>query len=259
MNAILAEITARKRQTVAAAKQQAPAEGLLARIAARTDYRPFRQAVARQGAVNVIAEVKKASPSAGVLRAGLDPAALAGIYAANGACAISVLTEEHYFHGSLADLAAVRSAVPVPVLRKDFIIDTYQIYEAAAAGADAILLIAALLNAEELTRFVRTAASVRLDCLVEVHTEDDLGRARACGAAIIGINNRDLNSFAVDIETTARLLPLLPAGAVAVMESGIRTRAEVDRFRGLGVSAFLVGETLVRADDPGATLRSLVA
>lgn len=259
MNAILAEITARKRQTVADAKEQAPVDTLRTRIEARTDFRSFRQAVARRGAVNVIAEVKKASPSAGVLRPGLDPAALAGIYAANGACAISVLTEEYYFHGSLADLAAVRSAVQVPVLRKDFIIDSYQIHEAAAAGADAILLIAAVLTADELKQYMQTAASVRLDCLVEVHTEDELVRARACGAAIIGINNRDLNTFTVDLETTARLLPLLPSGAVAVMESGIRTRAEIDRFRALGVNAFLVGETLVRANDPGAALSSLVA
>lgn len=259
MNAILAEITARKRKTVVAAKMQTPVETLRARIEARTDHRSFRQAVARTGAVNLIAEVKKASPSAGLLRAGLDPGALAGVYAANGACAISVLTEEHYFHGSLADLATVRAAVPVPVLRKDFIIDAYQIYEAAAAGADAILLIAALLTADDLKQHIQTAASMLLDCLVEVHTEEDLSRARACGAAIIGINNRDLNTFAVDLETTARLVPSLPAGAVAVMESGIRTRAEIDRFRALGVNAFLVGETLVRASDPGATLRSLVA
>ena len=259
MNAILSEITARKEQTVAAAKAQTPLDTLRARIQARTDYRDFRQAVARPGVINVIAEVKRASPSAGVLRAGLDPAALAGIYAATGACAISVLTEEHYFHGSLADLATVRSAVQAPVLRKDFIIDLYQIYEAAAAGADAILLIAALLTADELRRFIEVAASVRLDCLVEVHTEDDVTRARAGGAGIIGINNRDLHTFTVDLETTARLLPLLPEGTIAVMESGIRTRAEVDRFRTLGVNAFLIGETLVRANDPGATLRSLVA
>ncbi|MGA2090563.1 MAG: indole-3-glycerol phosphate synthase TrpC [Endomicrobiales bacterium] len=257
MNNILNDIISRTKETLVVKQKDVPITQVRENLEKRTGYRNFRHAVARHTTVNIIAELKKSSPSAGTLRADFDPASLARTYAANGASAISVLTEEHYFNGSLEHLGIVRQNVPLPLLRKDFIIDPYQIYESAAAGADAILLIAALLSADELRMFIKTAANVRLDCLVEVHDEADLSRAIAAGAVIIGINNRDLNTFLVDLETTARLLPLMPREAIVVMESGITTKTDIDRFKTKGVSAFLVGGTLMRSEDPGKTLREL--
>jgi len=257
MNSILCEIIAKKKDGLIGIKKSVPIGHVQEIAAQRTDYRNFRQAVSHRGTINIIAEIKKASPSAGEFQPYFDAALLAKGYADNGACAISVLTEEHYFHGSLAHLAIVRRAASVPVLRKDFIVDVYQIYESAAAGADAILLIAAALEKTELQEYCEIAATMKLDCLVEVHNEDELSRAISCTAPIVGINNRDLNSFTVDLETTARLLPMIPASTAVVMESGIKTKQEIERFKGLGVSAFLVGETLLRSPNPAITLRSL--
>jgi indole-3-glycerol phosphate synthase len=208
--------------------------------------------------VSLIAEVKRASPSAGVLRAGLDPAALAAEYERAGAAALSVLTDARYFQGSLDDLCAVRAAVSLPVLRKDFIISDYQVHEARAAGADAVLLIAAILDNEALVRLYDLAGALGMAALVEVHDELELRRALAVEPAAVGINNRDLHSFRVDLDTTARLRAQVPAGTVLVAESGIGTPADVARLAAMGVDAMLVGEALVRARRPGTAAHKLV-
>jgi indole-3-glycerol phosphate synthase len=220
-------------------------------------------AALRTHAPGLIAEVKRASPSRGLLRADLDAVALARSYAEAGAAAISVLTEERYFQGSLADLKAVRQALDglgegrPPLLRKDFIFDMYQIFEARAYGADAVLLIAAILNPGLLTSFISLARSLGLECLVEVHDEPELERALTAGAEIVGINNRDLRTFEVDLATTERLRPLAPPEVTVVAESGVHTRADVRRLAALDVHGVLIGEALVVADDPAEKIREL--
>ncbi len=206
----------------------------------------------------LIAEVKRASPSRGVLRPSFDPVALAKTYVAGGAAAISVLTETNYFHGSIGHLAAIRDEVHIPLLRKDFIFDPYQIYESSAYGADALLLIVAILSQEQLEEFLSLSHSLGLRCLVEVHNEDEVERALLSQAKIIGINNRDLHTLTVDIDTTHRLRPLIPEQRVVVSESGISRRSDVERLRGWGVNAVLVGEALVTADDVQTKMRELI-
>jgi indole-3-glycerol phosphate synthase len=218
--------------------------------------RRFRDAVAVRPAI--IAEVKKASPSSGVLAAGFDPAHIAATYASGGAAALSVLTDAKYFQGSLADLTAARAATQLPVLRKDFILDETQIAEAFGAGADAILLIAAVLDVPTLRRLRLFAETVGIDVLVEAHNETELDTAIESGATLLGVNNRDLHSFSVSLETSLRLAPRIPPGAIAVSESGIRTRDDVRRLMDAGYSGFLVGEHLMRAPDPAAALRELL-
>jgi indole-3-glycerol phosphate synthase len=208
--------------------------------------------------VRLIAEIKRASPSRGPLRADLDPVALATVYEANGAAAVSVLTDCRFFRGSLADLRAVRAQTTLPVLRKDFVIDPYQVYEARAAGADAILLIVAALDARQLADLYDLARELGMDALVEVHSEAELGRALSVEPAIVGVNNRDLRTFEVDLETTARLRPLVPPDVVFVAESGVRSNADVQRLAALGAHAMLVGEALVVAPDVGRAVRELV-
>jgi len=208
---------------------------------------------------HIIAEVKRASPSKGLIRSDFDPVEIARRYADNGASALSVLTEERFFQGSLVALEQIRGAVSVPLLRKDFIVDRYQLFEARGFGADAVLLIAAALSPAQLEDLRQEARALELDVLVEVHTGEELERALAAGARIIGINNRDLRTFAVDLATTERLLPAVPPGVVVVCESGIESAAQIDSFEKLGVRAFLVGETLMRAADPGAKLRELLS
>lgn len=218
----------------------------------------LRAALSRTGQLNIIAEIKRASPSKGELRMEIEPAEVARAYAAGGAAAISVLTEEDYFRGSLADLRAVRAAVALPVLRKDFIFDEWQVYEAAAAGADALLLIVAALDDERLTRLRRlTEDELGMDALVEVHTLAELRRAETCGARIIGVNNRNLHTFEVSLATSVALLAARSTDALFVSESGLRTAAELRRLSALGCHAFLIGETLMRAADPAAALRDL--
>jgi indole-3-glycerol phosphate synthase len=211
----------------------------------------------RRGPVRVIAEVKQASPSRGVIRRDFAPAALAQAYAAAGAAAVSVLTDGPFFQGSLADLAAVRQAVCLPVLRKDFHVDAYQVWEARAAGADAVLLIAATLTDAALQALLALAQTLTLTALVEVHDRRELARAVAAGAAVIGINNRDLASFEVSLATTFDLLGDVPPEAVLVSESGIGRREDVVRLGEAGVDAVLVGEGLLREADVGAALRRL--
>ena len=258
----LAEIVGRKRLRVEAARRAVPIEEIERRArAARRDAAPraLGSALRREGRLNVIAEFKRASPSKGVIREGASPAAVAAQYAEGGAVAVSVLTEEDGFRGSLEDLRAARAAVSLPVLRKDFIFDEYQIFEAADAGADAVLLIVAALEDEQLLRLRRLAEDeLRMDALVEAHTEEELRRALDCGATLVGVNNRDLHSFNVSLETSARLARLAPANVLLVSESGIRTRDDLLRLRALGYRGFLVGESLMRAESPADALRSLI-
>lgn len=214
-----------------------------------TRYGLFRQAIARPGAVNLIAEIKKASPSKGVIRQDFNPGVLAGAYEAAGAAAISVLTEEDYFMGKPAHLKLVSEKFNTPTLMKDFIIDKGQIYEARYCGASAALLIMAALSDDEVRRFLALGERLDVDCLVEVHHEEELARALDCGAGIIGINNRDLRTFTVDIAVSERMIARIPAGKVIVSESGISNHAQVVRLQQAGVHAVLIGETFLRERD----------
>jgi indole-3-glycerol phosphate synthase len=252
---ILDRIIETKRREVAERKEKTPLAVLEKRIAGLPQARDFEAALV-PGAI--IAEVKRRSPSRGVLRADLDPAGIAGIYEAHGAAAISVLTDGNFFGGSEADLAAVRDAVTLPVLRKEFIIDPWQIHETRAIGADALLLIAAILTEEELSGYRKAAESLGMAVLVEVHDGTELDKALTAGAEIVGINNRDLRTFTTDIETARALVPRIPRDRIIVAESGIRTRQEIETLQEAGVRAFLIGETLVAAPDIAGKLAELL-
>ncbi|HEY0172517.1 MAG TPA: indole-3-glycerol phosphate synthase TrpC [Pyrinomonadaceae bacterium] len=231
-------------------------EAFTAREAARPHA--LRAAIGDAGRVNVIAEFKRASPSKGEIRAGASAAETARDYERGGAAAVSVLTEEDFFRGSLRDLAEVKAAARLPVLRKDFVFDEYQVYESAAAGADALLLIVAALDDATLAALLRlTEDGLGMDALVEVHTADELSRAARAGAALVGVNNRDLRTFEVSLETSIALAARAPAGALLVSESGIRDAADIARLRAHGFHAFLVGEALMRSDDPESALKYL--
>lgn len=258
MPTILDEILRTKRREVAAARLRCP-DAELDRVVA--DLPPARGFVARlhvPGPARVIAEVKKASPSAGVIRPDFEPVAIARAYEQHGASCVSVLTDGPYFQGSLSDLRAVRAAVDVPLLRKDFVIDRYQLLEARLAGADAALLIAEALPGKDLVDLYRQAGEIGLDVLVELHDADQLSRVLDCGANLIGINNRDLRTFRTRLEHTLDLMPRIPAGVAVVSESGIRTNADLVRLSDAGVRAVLVGESLMRSTDPGAALDALL-
>ena len=205
----------------------------------------------------IISEFKRHSPSAGAIQAGADPVALARLYQAGGAAAMSVLTEPEHFKGSLEDLRRVAAAVTLPLLRKDFAVDPHQVYEAALAGAEAVLVIIAGLSDADALQLLDAAHQAKLDALVEVHTAEELQRAAALGARLIGVNNRNLKTLQVDLETSLRLAELAPADATLVAESGLRTRADIERLRAAGYRAFLIGETLMRAGDPLTSLREL--
>jgi indole-3-glycerol phosphate synthase len=253
----LSEIVARKRQRVEAAKQIVPFdEMLLLAQEARARAQTYAFSAGLQtDQVNIIAEFKRQSPSRGAINSRADPVTITRAYESAGAAAVSVLTEEDYFAGSLDDLRAVRSSIRLPILRKDFIFDEYQIYEAAAAGADALLLIVAVLNDKALIRLRGlTEHELGMDALVEVHTRQELDQALNCGARLIGVNNRDLRTFNVSIATSEELAQLTPADVTLVSESGLNPEA-VHKLRVAGYKGFLVGEALMRADDPGAALR----
>ena len=224
----------------------------------KTPPRDFRAALERSTPA-IIAELKKASPSKGVLAANYHPAFLAHEYEQGGAACLSVLTDRQYFQGSLHDLEAARATVSLPVLRKDFVVDRLQIFEAAAHGADAILLIAALLDTADLLQFRELAATLHLASLVEVHDRDELQKAVDSGADLIGVNNRNLQSFEVDRETSLRLSYLMPAGALRVSESGITDRAAIQMLTEAGFHAFLIGESLMKSRDPASALKALLA
>lgn len=258
----LSEIIDAKAKRVEQARAVRHSEAIVHEAHAQRQKRPphhLRSMLARDE-VNIIAEIKRASPSKGVIKADVDPAALALKYAAGGAAAISVLTEEDYFRGSLDDLRAVRAAVELPILRKDFIFDEFQVYEAAAAGADAVLLIVAALDDRSLVA-LRAVIEERLgmDALVEVHTVEEFERARACGASLIGVNNRDLRTFEVSLEASIRVAQRAASdeGVLLVSESGIGDKSEIAALRKMGYRAFLVGEALMRAVDPAEVLRRL--
>lgn len=223
----------------------------------RHSRRDFRKALSSRD-VAIIAEIKKASPSKGVLANGIDPAALARIYEQGGAAALSVLTDEQFFHGSLDDMADARGAVDVPVLRKDFTFDEFHVAESAAYCADAILLIASILSAKRLRHLREYAARFGMASLVEVHDEAELDAAIESGAQIIGVNNRNLRTFEVTIETSLRLAPRIPAGVIKVSESGIRSAEDIRTLRQAGYSGFLIGEHLMKSRDPLGALRALL-
>lgn len=254
MPSILDQIVTTKLREIMAARLAVPDRELERRCAALPPARDFTAAVGAPGAVRVIAEVKKASPSAGVIRADFDPVRIATTYASHGAAAISVLTDVEYFQGSLAYLTAVSQAVAVPVLRKDFILDRYQLLEARAAGADAALLIAECLPGHRLADLQREAAALGLHTLVELHDAAELPRVLDCGAPVIGINNRDLRTFVTRLEHTLGLLARIPVGRTVVSESGIKSHADLVRLGAAGVRAVLVGESLMRSPDIGAAL-----
>jgi len=254
---ILDEIVTATRKSLARRKAQTPLSTLERERTRQPLPQDFAGALEGQG-ISLIAEVKRASPSKGALRLDLDAAALASTYSQSGAAAISVLTESSYFRGSLADLEAVRRAVRLPILCKDFIVDPYQIYEASAYGADAVLLIVAVLTQEELGLLLETAHLLEMEALIEVHNRDELMRALELSPRVIGINNRNLADFSVDLETTFKLRPLVPPETVVVSESGIDNRKDLVCLEEAGVSAILVGEALVINPNPAAKIRELL-
>jgi indole-3-glycerol phosphate synthase len=261
-SSFLSRVCAEARDRVAGARRQEPLDALRTRAAAVADPPPFGPAL-HEG---IIAEVKRASPSRGVIAADRDAVTQARAYVAGGAAAISVLTEPAHFHGSLDDLAAVASAVPVPVLRKDFLVDAYQVYEARAAGAAAVLLLVAALEQSALVDLLHVTVDARVEALVETHAADEVERATAAVEAlpadrrpVIGVNARDLRRLAVDRSRFAELAAMLPPGAVVVAESGVSGPADVSDYRRAGAHAVLVGEHLMVADDPVAATRALVA
>lgn len=259
---ILKKIVAHKCEEVAAAKRKFPLERLLARLELVEDRpRGFAwalRAMAESGGTAVIAEVKKGSPSKGIIRADFDPLSIAETYQENGATCLSVLTDETFFFGHLNYLGLIREAVSLPLLRKDFILDPYQLVEARAFGADAVLLIAAMLDDAQLRDLAAQASELGLDVLLEVHDERELARALDTDCPLIGINNRDLRTFVTDLATTERLAAQVPPDRLIVAESGIDGRADVERLQRAGAAAFLVGESLVRQPDIGAKLRELL-
>ncbi|TAN56068.1 MAG: indole-3-glycerol phosphate synthase TrpC [Betaproteobacteria bacterium] len=260
MSDLLQRILATKRAEVAAATAAVAPAAIERRARAAPPPRDFVAAIRSRldaGIPAVIAEVKRASPSRGLLRENFDPAAIARSYEKGGATCLSVLTDRQYFQGAAEDLVAARAACALPVLRKDFIIDPYQIFEARAMGADCVLLIAAALEPQNLRRLEQMAHGLGLGVLVEVHDAAELDAALSLETPLIGVNNRDLRSFETRLDTTIRLLPRIPHGRIVVTESGIQVREDVSRMREAGGGTFLVGEVFMRAEDPGAALKAL--
>jgi indole-3-glycerol phosphate synthase len=260
MSDILQRILAAKKAEIAAARAAVTQEALEARAARAAAPRDFVAALRKRldaGQPAVIAEVKRASPSKGLLRAQFDPAAIAASYEAGGAACLSVLTDREFFQGDAAHLQAARAACSLPVLRKDFMLEPYQVYESRALGADCILLIAAVLDVAQMKALEQVASGLGMAVLVEVHDRAELDSALALRTPLLGINNRNLRSFETRLETTLELRASVPEGRVVITESGILARADVARMRAQGVGAFLVGEAFMRAPDPGAALREL--
>ncbi len=255
---ILDEIVASKRHEVIVARSRLPLDELEVQAADAPPVRDFRGMLARPGPIRLIAEVKKASPSAQVIRADFDPIAIARAYQAHGASCLSVLTDVPYFQGHLSYLARIRASVGIPLLRKDFLIDEYQVVEARMAGADAVLLIAEILDDAQLARLLELARAWGMAALVEFHDVANLPRVLDAGADLIGVNNRDLRSFVTDLELTLRVRDQVPDHVTLVAESGIRTRADVERLESAGVSAILVGESLMRSADIGQAVDQLL-
>ncbi len=253
---IIEQLTEGARRGVEARRAELPQADLESRLSARGEDRPFNEALVRPG-LSLIAEFKRRSPSAGDIAAGAEVAPRVAAYERGGAAALSVLTDEPHFGGSLEDLRAARGACSLPIIRKDFIVDRYQLYEAAVYGADAVLLIVRALGDDDLRALYEEARAIDLDCLVEVHDDEELERALAADAEVIGINNRDLDEQRVDIATTFELMPDVPAGKTVVAESGISGRAELEELERVGVDAVLIGGALMTAPDPEAKVREL--
>jgi indole-3-glycerol phosphate synthase len=256
MSVRLDELVGATREALHLRKRERPLSELEREAGAVPEGRPFAEALARPG-TSLIAEHKRRSPSAGTIREGSSCADIVRAYERGGAAALSVLTEEAHFGGSLADLREARAASDLPVLRKDFTIDPYQLYEAKAAGADAVLLVVGAMTERELAGLYREAHELDLDAIVEIHDEDELERALEVDADVLGINNRNLEDFSVDIQRTFDLLADVPAGKVVVSESGIQSRDQIEELEQVGVDAVLIGETLMRAQDPEAAVREL--
>jgi indole-3-glycerol phosphate synthase len=254
---ILTQIIEAKQKRLQAAKLRVP-EPIVRRMAEAAKPVPsFRQAIDSPRRVRIIAEVKKASPSKGVLKADLDPAKQAAAYAEAGACAVSVVTEEDLFQGDLGWIGKAGAASKLPILRKDFVYDPFQVYETRASGASAILFIVAMLQPSQLKNLIALACDVRLDALVEVHDEAELGEALEAGASMIGVNNRDLKTFSVDIQTSIRLAKLIPDDRFFVVESGINGKRDIELLLDAGADAFLIGEYVLASSDPAAAIRGL--
>ena len=256
MNPRLEDLVGATRDSLERRKRERPLADLEREAGVQREAQPFAEALSRPG-TSLIAEHKRRSPSAGAIREGAQCADLVQAYERGGAAAVSVLTEEAHFGGSLADLDEARSATWLPILRKDFTVDAYQVYEARAAGADAVLLVVGSLETEQLASLANLAWDLDLDALVEIHDEEELERALEIDADIIGINNRDLEDFSVDIERTFDLIADVPAGKVVVSESGITDRHQIEELEQVGVDAVLIGEFLMRAPDPEAAVREL--
>ncbi len=258
---ILNKIVAHKKLEVAAARQLRPEASLREELTSIQEKRSFydRLSARHPQRVNIIAEIKRASPSKGLIRPDLDPAVYAREYERGGAAALSVLTDRHFFKGSPQDLETARRETSLPVLRKDFIVSTYQIFETAVIGADALLLIAAILSEQQLKDYLALCRELNLDALVEIHAQDEYQKASRAGAILIGINNRNLKTFHTDIGTSISMAARLAKHQVGVAESGIRTPADIDAVRRAGISNFLIGESLVRADNPRLFLQALIS
>jgi len=255
---MISRIIEEKRRVVEEAKRLKSREELIKEINTISVNSSFKKNISRPHHVNLIAEIKKASPSKGIIRGDFNPIKIAMTYQAHGASAISVLTDERFFEGKLEHVKMVKEAVSLPVLRKDFIIDEYQIYESVACGADAILLIADLLSDSEMTGFYQLAASLGLDVLLEVHNEEDLEKAIATGGDIIGVNNRDLQTFKADLAVTQKLMRLIPAHKIKVSESGIKSYEDVMFLKSLGINAILIGEAFMESPDIAAKMHEIM-
>ena len=256
---ILDRIVEARRASVAHRKRVLPDVALKMAVEKKvTPPRDFLGALARPGKINIISELKKASPSRGVIREEYAPAVLAGSLEEAGAAALSVLTEEDFFSGSLGDLKEASRVTRIPILRKDFIVDPWQVWETRAAGADSFLLIAAVLNDAELRDLLELSRTLKMEALVEVHSRDELERVLDAGARIIGVNNRDLRDFQVHLETSLSLVEAIPEQCIAVSESGLRTYDDLARLQGAGFDAFLIGEQVMQSADPAAALRALL-
>lgn len=257
---ILDRIVAQKKAEVTEAKKVVPAADLVQRAQARTDFRPFLKSLLQPGpnGVNIIAEVKRGSPSKGVIRSDLDPAEYARRYESAGASAMSVLTDAEFFRGSIDDLKGARAVVELPVLRKDFIVSSYQVYESVALGADAILLIVRILSERQLRDYLDLSRELHVGALVEVHSEGEFDIASEAGAELIGVNNRDLDVFKTDIGTSIRLAKRFTPEQTGVAESGIHSRDDILKIRAAGIFNFLIGESLIRADDTRGFLKNLL-
>lgn len=256
---ILKEIVFKKKERILFAKQQLPEEDLKARLQNLSPTLPFIKAIDKPRTISLIAEIKRQSPSCGVIRQDFNPQGIAKVYQDSGAGAISVLTEEDYFGGDISYINGIKSLVGLPILRKDFILEPYQVYESRFFGADAILLIADLLSKEKLTELIGLADTLGLDCLVEAHTEKELKKVLGIkGVALIGINNRNLHTLEVDLKTTERLFPLIPKDKIVVVESGIKTYQDVLFLKILGVNAILIGEAFMEAEDIKKKIQELM-